>query len=68
MSNLPVKLPDFNKPVRAVLKNSLNWIFHTDQILVAVDESDCSWRFYEGDEELDYCWDVVYWEYCDPEK
>jgi hypothetical protein len=65
MSLLPVLLPELHRAVRAVIKNSLKWSLHTDVLLKAVVEDDCSWRFYEDDSELDNSWDVIYWEYVD---
>ncbi len=59
---LPVKLPEFGQPVKAVLKWSGKWKFITDVTLVAVNESDCNWRDEDGD-EISYGVDVVYWEY-----
>lgn len=63
MALLPVRLPETNRPVRAVIKNSFNWLFKTEVILVAVAEDDCNWRFHEDKTELDFSWDVIYWEY-----
>jgi hypothetical protein len=31
--------------------------------LIAVDETDCSWRFADDNSELAYDWDVISWEY-----
>lgn len=60
---LPVSKAEVGRPVRAVLKSSHTWTFHTDVVLVAVDEDDVDWRFHEDGAELDYNWDVIYWEY-----
>jgi len=62
MSLLPVTLPEVGRPVKAIIKHFNNW--NTQIVsLVAVDEDDCNWRFVEDDAELDYSWNVVYWEY-----
>ena len=60
---LPVPKAESGRPVRAVLKSSHTWTFHTDVVLVAVDEDDVDWRFHEDGAELDYNWDVIYWAY-----
>lgn len=63
MDLLPVKLPEFNKPVIAVIKSSHSWTFNIEVKMVCVDEDDCTWRFFDDDSELSYDWDVIYWEY-----
>ena len=60
---LPVASPEPGKPVKVVLKHSEKWIFHTDVILIHVEESDVHWRFHDDGSELSYDWDVIYWEY-----
>jgi len=64
-NTLPVKKPEIGRKVKAVLKIGHKWSFHTDSILVAVDEPDCDWRFADDAAELSYDWDVIYWEYVD---
>ena len=62
MKFLPVQTPEFNKPVRAIVKSSCSQ--HVSFCnLKAVDESDCTWRFFDAGSELSNNWDVVYWEY-----
>ena len=68
MSLLPIQLPEFNRPVRAIVKctsfrDKSEWWVQEDN-LVAVDDSDCNWRFADdSNAELAYFADVVYWEY-----
>jgi len=65
-SLLPIEKPEAGKPVKAVIKHFSKWDFMTDIELVAVDESDCDWRFVDDNAELSYDWNVVYWEYITP--
>jgi len=65
-SLLPVQLPEFNRPVRAVIKSpnfqTKKWSL-CELELIAVDESDLNWRFVDDGAELSYWVDVIYWEY-----
>lgn len=63
MSLLPVEMPEIGKPVSAVIKACHSWAFTFEVTLIAVDESDCSWRFVEDGCQFSNDWDVVYWEY-----
>jgi hypothetical protein len=62
MSLLPVELPEFNRPVRAIIKHFMKWATE-EVVLKAVNEDDCSWRFEEDNCELANEWNVIYWEY-----
>jgi|SRR5690554_1263495 len=66
--SLPVKTPEFGRKVNAVMRviSRANgaWDLFYD-VLVAVDEPDCTWRFDDGGEELAHHVDVIYWEYID---
>ena len=62
---LPVKLPEFNRPVKAVIA-SQKLTHVVTAFLIAVDEDDCEWRFVDDNSELNVrSFDVVYWVYKD---
>lgn len=62
MSLLPIKLPEHNRPVTAIIKHFEKWSIHVVD-MIAVNEDDCNWRFLSDNCELAYEWNVVYWEY-----
>lgn len=55
-------LPQVGKPVTAKVEHCTEGYKATVE-LVAVDESDCSWRFADDNAELAHDWDVISWEY-----
>lgn len=59
---LPVPLPDFDKPVLAVLRHcsSGNQIYG---VLKAVDGGDHNWETCDDGSELSFAWDVISWQY-----
>jgi hypothetical protein len=58
---LPVRAPDFDRRVKALVTSG-NGEFHITDLL-SVDEDDVSWRFDDDGSELSNMADVVYWEY-----
>ena len=61
---LPVAISEYGKPVIAIIKHFNIWATREVE-LVAVNESDCTWRFCSDNCELAYEWNVIYWEYKD---
>ncbi len=62
---LPVPTPEFGRTVKAAIKTEnrqYGWSL-TYAELMAVDESDCTWRFASDGAELAFHADVIYWEY-----
>ena len=64
MELLPIKKPELNRPVKAIIKHFNHWQLHVAR-MIAVDEDDCDWRTVDDNSELSYEWNVVYWEYMD---
>jgi len=56
--------PDAGRVVRAIVQNCSSGEGDLVELL-AVDESDCSWRFPDDNAELSYDWDVLCWTYID---
>lgn len=66
MSFLPIEKPEIGRKVKAVIRSSIPGTDRWDAataFLIAVDESDCDYRFSDDNSELSYSSDVVYWEY-----
>jgi len=66
MSFLPIETPETGRKVKAVIRSEIHGTNSWEAItafLVAVDESDCNYRFADDNSELSYSSDVVYWEY-----
>lgn len=62
---LPVQLPEFNKPVLAILRhcNSGSQIY---AVLKAVNGGDHDWETCDDGSELSFSYDVIAWQYMPP--
>ena len=58
----PEELPEVGRVVTAIVEYCTSFSQVTVE-LIAVDETDCNWRFADDNSELSYDWDVVSWEY-----
>lgn len=55
-------LPQVGVVVKAEVQHCTQG-FEATVELIAVNETDCSWRFADDHSELAYDWDVIRWEY-----
>ena len=56
------ELPEVGVIVKADVKHCTGG-FEATVELIAVNESDCTWRFADDNSELAYDWDVISWVY-----
>lgn len=56
------RLPEVGRPVSANVEHCTGGFKATVE-LIAVNESDVTWRFVDDNSELSYDWDVIRWKY-----
>jgi len=60
----PGQMPDTGRVVKSIIQNCATGEGDL-VVLIAVDESDCLWRFTDDNSELSREWDVLCWTYID---